>query len=265
MQTRAEITLIPCHDQQDSGANLSGSDVIALLEVINACLSCRCPDDFSGLFPKIQGILPFDNCIAVLGHLDNGQVITVHDVNVSFPKDWFREYMSRHYLQMSAVIKRNFTEYGLQNWTEAWERLRQPEEIISLCRDFGMNNGYTLGSRPLATEKYGSMFCFSGSSIRCDQRAEAILGHVVPHLHLALSRIFSSMARDSAASILSSREKEVLGWLKQGKSSWDISVILDISERTVNFHVYNIMRKLGTSNRPQTVAVAAGLGLIDAS
>jgi DNA-binding CsgD family transcriptional regulator len=41
-----------------------------------------------------------------------------------------------------------------------------------------------------------------------------------------------------------------------------MSVILDISERTVNFHVYNIMRKLGATNRPQAVAVAASLGLI---
>jgi LuxR family quorum-sensing system transcriptional regulator SolR len=42
-----------------------------------------------------------------------------------------------------------------------------------------------------------------------------------------------------------------------------MSVILGISESTVNFHVYNIMQKLGATNRPQTVAVAARLGLID--
>jgi DNA-binding CsgD family transcriptional regulator len=62
---------------------------------------------------------------------------------------------------------------------------------------------------------------------------------------------------------LSAREKEVLNWLKHGKSSWDISVILDISESTANYHVYNIMRKLAAVNRPQAVAVAVRLGLID--
>lgn len=65
--------------------------------------------------------------------------------------------------------------------------------------------------------------------------------------------------------VLSAREKEVLNWLKQGKSSWDVSVILDISERTVNYHVYNIMRKLEAVNRPQALAAAARLGLIDIS
>ncbi len=65
------------------------------------------------------------------------------------------------------------------------------------------------------------------------------------------------------AQVISKREKQVLGWLKLGKSSWDISVILGISERTVYFHVSNIMKKLGASNRPQAVAIATRLGLID--
>lgn len=86
---------------------------------------------------------------------------------------------------------------------------------------------------------------------------------IVPHLHLAFSHVFRSRKTDINKVVLSSREKEVLDWLKQGKSSWDISVILGISERTVNFHVYNIMQKLGAINRPQALAVAARLGLID--
>ncbi|MDA8106228.1 MAG: helix-turn-helix transcriptional regulator [Nitrospiraceae bacterium] len=59
--------------------------------------------------------------------------------------------------------------------------------------------------------------------------------------------------------LLSTREKEVLGWLRMGKTSWDISVILRISERTVNYHVNNIMRKLGVVNRMHAVSMAANL------
>jgi DNA-binding CsgD family transcriptional regulator len=90
-----------------------------------------------------------------------------------------------------------------------------------------------------------------------------ILDIVIPHLHLVLSHIFSKKNSGIKNVIVSIREKEVLEWLKQGKSSWDISVILGISERTVNFHVYNIFRKLGATNRPQAVAVATRLGLIN--
>jgi DNA-binding NarL/FixJ family response regulator len=55
---------------------------------------------------------------------------------------------------------------------------------------------------------------------------------------------------------LSTRECEVLMWLRCGKTSWALSVILRISERTVNFYVNNIMRKLGVINRMQAVSVA---------
>jgi len=61
---------------------------------------------------------------------------------------------------------------------------------------------------------------------------------------------------------LSEREKEVLTWSKRGKSSWEISAILNITERTVNFHVNNIMQKLNAVNRTQAVAVAIERGLI---
>ena len=61
---------------------------------------------------------------------------------------------------------------------------------------------------------------------------------------------------------LSMREKEVLKWLKKGKSSWDISIILGISERTVNFHITNIMNKLDAMTRTQAVAISIEKGLI---
>jgi DNA-binding CsgD family transcriptional regulator len=62
---------------------------------------------------------------------------------------------------------------------------------------------------------------------------------------------------------LSERELEVLGWLKHGKSSWEISVILEISARTVNYHVNNIIQKLGVMNRLQAFSEAVHRGLID--
>jgi LuxR family transcriptional activator of conjugal transfer of Ti plasmids len=62
---------------------------------------------------------------------------------------------------------------------------------------------------------------------------------------------------------LSDREKECLGWAAAGKSSWDIAVILSISENTVNFHVKNAMKKLGATRRTLAVVKAINLGLID--
>ncbi|MCK1624020.1 helix-turn-helix domain-containing protein [Bradyrhizobium sp. 160] len=61
---------------------------------------------------------------------------------------------------------------------------------------------------------------------------------------------------------LSEREKDCLRWVEEGKSSWEIGVILRVSENTVNFHLKNAMRKLETNSRTHCVAKAIRLGLI---
>ena len=55
---------------------------------------------------------------------------------------------------------------------------------------------------------------------------------------------------------LTDREIEIIRWLMEGKSSWDIGKILSISERTVKFHVNNICIKLNAVNRTHAVAKA---------
>jgi DNA-binding CsgD family transcriptional regulator len=193
-------------------------------------------------------------------------LFSVEAVNISFPQQWCIEYGSKNYVRSDPIVKENFTNYKLQRWSEAKKKIpcnESQKKIASLCIDFGMKDGYTFGSRPLHTEKNGSMFCYSGSSMENDERTAALLECVTPHLHLALSHVYDKRQSDLKKAVISDREKEVLCWLQRGKSSWDISVILGISERTVNYHVYNIMQKLDVVNRSQALAVATRLGLIE--
>jgi LuxR family quorum sensing-dependent transcriptional regulator len=55
---------------------------------------------------------------------------------------------------------------------------------------------------------------------------------------------------------LTPREREVLWWAAQGKSASEVAEILHISKRTVEEHTQNAIRKLGTDNRTQAVAIA---------
>lgn len=61
---------------------------------------------------------------------------------------------------------------------------------------------------------------------------------------------------------LTEREIEALSWSAQGKSSTDIAVLMNVSERTVNFHITNAMRKLGVATRIQAAVKASIGGLI---
>jgi len=61
---------------------------------------------------------------------------------------------------------------------------------------------------------------------------------------------------------LSPREREVLTLLAEGLPTKQIARALDITERTVKFHVASLFVKLGASNRAQVVALAARHNLL---
>lgn len=61
---------------------------------------------------------------------------------------------------------------------------------------------------------------------------------------------------------LSPRQIECLYWVQEGKSSRDIAVILGISHRMVERHVFRACQKLGVRTRLQAVIRARSLGLI---
>lgn len=71
-----------------------------------------------------------------------------------------------------------------------------------------------------------------------------------------------SVSADSGPK-LTDRESEVLSWVAVGKSYWEISMILGISERTVRFFMSNIRGKLNAVSNKQALAEAALRGLVD--
>jgi DNA-binding NarL/FixJ family response regulator len=61
---------------------------------------------------------------------------------------------------------------------------------------------------------------------------------------------------------LTDREREVLTWVGRGKTSSEIATILGLSERTVNFHCEQAMKRLNVINRAQAVAKAVSEQLL---
>ncbi len=68
--------------------------------------------------------------------------------------------------------------------------------------------------------------------------------------------------RPTAKHRLTARESEVLQWVANGKSAWEIGGILSIAKRTVEDHVQAGVRKLGAANRTHAVALALREGII---
>jgi DNA-binding CsgD family transcriptional regulator len=61
---------------------------------------------------------------------------------------------------------------------------------------------------------------------------------------------------------VSARELDCLKWVAAGKSAWEASVILGISERTVRFHLNSAREKLNCTTTTQAVAKVVAQKLI---
>lgn len=59
---------------------------------------------------------------------------------------------------------------------------------------------------------------------------------------------------EDASNTLSAREMEIMEWVRNGKTNFEIGMILDISAFTVKNHLQRIFRKLDVISRAQAVA-----------
>lgn len=62
--------------------------------------------------------------------------------------------------------------------------------------------------------------------------------------------------------LLSKRGREILAWVAEGKSAAEIGRVLHLSDRTIEWHIEEAMKKLGASTRTHAVVLAIRDGLI---
>jgi LuxR family transcriptional activator of bioluminescence operon len=90
--------------------------------------------------------------------------------------------------------------------------------------------------------------------------ALTVIQIVLPYLQDAIITIRKELNTKNPQ--LTTREVECLTWATEGKSAWEISQILDCSERTITFHLNNATVKLDCTNRYQAIAKAILTGAI---
>lgn len=94
-----------------------------------------------------------------------------------------------------------------------------------------------------------------------------ILGERCVSIDVTLLPSRLSIARSSRSipSIpdLSERQIQVLAWILEGKTAWEIGQILGLSSRTVDGHLRQVYLKLGVRSRLQAVLRAQELGLFE--
>jgi DNA-binding NarL/FixJ family response regulator len=87
--------------------------------------------------------------------------------------------------------------------------------------------------------------------------------YVAPALHAALAGAVKLPPLDAATDeLLTSREREVLVLLAEGRTNRDIASTLSVTLATVKSHLVHIYAKLEATNRNEALGRAVALGLL---
>ncbi|MFY9513856.1 MAG: XrtB/PEP-CTERM-associated transcriptional regulator EpsA [Rubrivivax sp.] len=153
------------------------------------------------------------------------------------------------------------------------------DEAVLQLRQAGIDTLLVHGvARPQRPAEVESFFVLASQGRWPAQAAVSHLDLLLPHLHTVWLRVVAAerelapptpapraQARAATPRGVTDRERQILSWVREGKSNQQIAEVLGISPLTVKNHVQKILRKLGASNRAQAVAEAMALGLLDRS
>lgn len=112
-----------------------------------------------------------------------------------------------------------------------------------------------------------TLYVVLGAKWGFTERHRTLFAMLLPAIDLACRRVSPLAAPSSEMNVLegavaelrddagiSSREHEILSWVRAGKTNYEIGLILNISAFTVKNHLQRIYRKIDVINRAQAVA-----------
>ena len=187
----------------------------------------------------------------------------------NYPPCWFDSYFELELQKYDPVVRYCFDQTAPVRWDKLaqMEQYITPEglQIMQQAAENGLVNGISVPYKAPS----GEISVFSLSTSMEDDIDDRMLKALAPAqafgtaLFQNLSRIQENFAKkEDDAPNLTSREIECLFWACEGKTTWEISKILEVSERTIVFHLASATKKLGAVNRQHAVAKAIISGLI---
>jgi DNA-binding CsgD family transcriptional regulator len=186
-------------------------------------------------------------------------------IALNFPSHWQNYYVERNYRYIDPIVIYAPFIAGPFLWDRLsirYDLNRKQVQLLNEAREAGLKNGITVPlhgpSGKVAVVSFASQFDDA------DPRAQlSRLNALASQFHVVFTNLAHGLQNNVKTVNLSAREKDCLNWVAHGKTSWEISVILDINRNTVDFHIKNAMDKLDATNRIAAVFKAIRLGIID--
>lgn len=173
-----------------------------------------------------------------------------------------RRYLALNYAYVDPVLQQVVTNPGAAfGWREAYashENEPEAKRMMGEAREHGLGDGFAV---PMVTlEGDLATISFGGDCMDLNSSAAGLI-HLVGIF--AIGRAFQLQGqRRPDHEALTTRELDCLRWCGEGKTEWEISVILGVGEATIRSHLNSARAKLKSVNKTHMVAEALRAGLI---
>ncbi|RWR01966.1 LuxR family transcriptional regulator [[Pantoea] beijingensis] len=182
-------------------------------------------------------------------------------IYTTFPLRWQKLYRKENFIEIDPIIEICQFPGKIIEWNDQLfigkETFRQQANAFGLLAGFSCS--VLAKNRAIGILSASSRNPLKSIAFRAE--FEHKLQYLTELYLLTLERI-----ADVSMSVLdiefSHRELEIIKWTAEGKTAMEISLILAISEHTVNFHQKNMQKRFNAANKTQLACYAAAVGLI---
>lgn len=185
-----------------------------------------------------------------------GQKVDAVIAKTTYPSEWSARYRDEHLEFSDPVALMTLTSTRPFSWSEAITRFGgnpQCGQFLGAAAEVGLRDGF---ATPMfdASSFQAVVGLAAERKVQLDHEREAAL--------VMMSTYFKMAAEDLGGSPvptpmpITPREREVLSWAAAGKTRWEVSEILGVSEETVKKHLAAICRKLDVGSTTHAVTKA---------
>jgi LuxR family quorum sensing-dependent transcriptional regulator len=224
------------------------------LDYVDAIEASKTAESVISQFERMIGNFGFHAYI-MAGIPTTGQSLEQLTVASGWPAEWFEIYNRENLSSVDPVPRHCFNTLNPFEWREApydREREQSAHRVMTRARDFRFNEGFCI---PIHYDDATGAISIAGERPYLDPETKSALHLMSVFTHGRL-RTLSRQPPVTLSRRLSDIEAEVLRWAARGKTAWETSRILHISERNVRWHLEEAQRKLMTKNKTATVALA---------
>lgn len=235
----------------------------AVLDEVQALGRCRYASEMAQAMDRIAGRLAVDfyayHIVRAPGSADPGPWYVT-----SYPQGWVREYFGEGYTDHDPVLRQAAQGVAPFQWRRLPITTPQQRQVMEGAQAHRLLDGFTV---PLKSDGEFAALTFAFDLTHRDMddwlaRYASFACMAGMYVHDAARQVFFQQDASPEAH-LTARERQCVQWMAAGKTSWEIGGILGISEKTAHIHLQNAMAKLNVATRPQLVARAFWLGILN--